>query len=753
MTYIYWLSQIQYGEQFLVGNKLFILSQLLQQEYPILPGFVLSNNLWREFSSNIEQELFGRQVPELSRDYQILKSMARNSRLLINQTTFARSWQSEIFQAAQQLNSANLMLRPFILSSSGQCWRMNSLWRSHTCNNNPQAIGTAIKLVWSELFTATSLLYWEKLGLASNQVDLSILVQPLKSSSASGLVEINQDLIQIKATWGLEHSLLQGDVEPDLYDIDRETGYILSQCLGHKNYGYRPQKTNLEIPETDCIESYITEESLASTFVLNRDAIAQLGLLTQDILEQQPQIKSLNWSAFASKSSSTLHFYFTWFEDYFPSTISTTESTIPQASRLSSIPPLLSGTAASSGNVQAKVVVVEDFATYLEPIPAGAILVTKIINPQHLSLIKQTGGIITEIGGKTSHGAIIARELNIPAIVNAVDATKILNHGEQVLLNGDDGHIYPASKHHALSFDNSRKRTLSPDYPIATNLMVNLSQPESIALTSNLPIDGVGLLRSELMLADFLASQNLAQWQDSFRDQFVSRLTSSLRQFTTAFFPRPIFYRSLDQYAQDSINPVLGSRGAYDYLTDSTLFDLQLKALNIIAAEGNTNLNLILPFIRSVEEFEFCYRRIENSGLTMQSSFQVWIMAEVPSVIMLLPEYIRAGVQGIAIGTNDLTQLLLGVNREQTQFSDRGLNASHPAMQKAISSLIETAHKHNVKCCICGQAPVDYPDLIDKLIQWGIDTISVEPEAVNRTYKAIARAERRLLLDEVRSKE
>ncbi len=753
MTYIYWLSQIQYAEQFLVGNKFFILSQLLQQECPILPGFVLGNNLWREFSSNIAEELFSKQVPQLSSDYQLLQSIARDSRLLINQTTFPESWQSEIFQAAQQLNSANLMLQPLITSPSRQCCRINSLWRSHTCNNNPQALATAIKLVWSELFTATSLSYWKKLGLTSNQVDLSILVQPLKSSSASGLVEINQDLIQIKATWGLEHSLLQGDMEPDLYDIDRETGFILSQSLGHKNYGYRPKKTNTAIPETDCIETYITEESLASTSVLNQEAIAHLRLLTQNILDQQPQIKSLTWTAFASKSSSTLHFYFTWFEDYFPSTVSITGKTIPQASSLSSIPPLLSGVAASSGNVQAQVVIVEDFATHLEPIPAGAILVTKIINPQHLSLIKQIGGIITEIGGKTSHGAIIARELNIPAIVNAVDATKILNHGEQVLLNGDDGHIYPAAKHHALSFDNSRKRILSPGYPIATKLMVNLSQPESIAWSSNLPVDGVGLLRSELMLADFLASQNLAQWQDSFRDQFVSRLTSSLRQFTAGFSPRPVFYRSLDQYAQDSINPVLGSRGAYNYLTDSTLFDLQLKALKIVAAEGNANLNLILPFIRSVEEFEFCYRRIENSGLTMQSSFQVWIMAEVPSVIMLLPEYIRAGVQGIAIGTNDLTQLLLGVNREQTQFSDRGLNASHPAMQKAIASLIKTAHEYNIHCCICGQAPVDYPDLIDQLIKWGIDTISVEPEAVNRTYEAIARAERRMLLDEVRSKE
>ena len=249
------------------------------------------------------------------------------------------------------------------------------------------------------------------------------------------------------------------------------------------------------------------------------------------------------------------------------------------------------------------------------------------------------------------------------------------------------------------------------------------------------------------MLAEFLADRTFAQWQESFQRQFVTTLTSYLRQFTAAFAPRPVFYRSLDRYAKDPSNPTSSSRGILSYISDPTLFDLELEALKIITTEGFTNLNLILPFVRSVDEFEFCYRRIENIGLTTQSSFQVWIMAEVPSVMFLLPEYIRAGVRGIAIGTNDLTQLLLGVDRDRYTKSD--LNANHPAMQKAIAKLIKIAQENNIECCICGQA-LDHPDLIDKLIQWGVDTISVEPEAVNRTYQAIARAEKRILLQEVR---
>ena len=754
MSYIYWLSQIQYAEQCLVGDKLFILSQLLQRESPILPGFILSNSLWQDFTQEMDQEILSQKIPQFTNDYQILKSIASSIRLAIEQTPFPKSWSTEIFQVAQQLNSANLMLQPFVTAPYGQCCPINSLWRSHTCNSHPEAISRAIKLVWSELFTASSLLYLQKLGKNSNQVDLSILVRPLKAVYASGVVEVNPEMLQIKASWGLEHSLFQGDVEPDLYQIDRETGYILAQHLGHKNYGYRPKNVGTEIPTTDCIEAYIPEANLTATYVLNESEIAQLQSLAQNILKQQPQISSLAWTAFKSDDTKSIpQFYFTWFNDDFPNALSTTEKIIPDQSLLVSTPPLLSGVAASPGNVQAQVVVVEDFDIYSEAIPAGSILVTKVIAPQHVSLIKQTGGIITEIGGITSHGAIIARELNIPAIVNVVDATKILNHGEKILLNGDDGHIYPATKHQQLKTHSALKRILAPNYPIATKLMVNLSQPESIATASNLPIDGIGLLRSELLLAELLASQTVAQWQDTFRQEFVSTLTKSLRQFVTAFAPRPVFYRSLDRYAKDSINPVLGSRGTYDYVIDPTLFDLELSALKIIRAEGYDNLNLILPFVRSVDEFKFCDRRLENIGLTAQSSFQVWIMAEVPSVLMLLPEYIRAGVQGIGIGTNDLTQLLLGVNREQTQFSDRGLNPNHPAMHQAIAKLIQTAHEYNIECCICGQAPVEHPDLIDKLVQWGVDTISVEPEAVNRTYKAIARAEKKMLLNEVRNKD
>ena len=194
---------------------------------------------------------------------------------------------------------------------------------------------------------------------------------------------------------------------------------------------------------------------------------------------------------------------------------------------------------------------------------------------------------------------------------------------------------------------------------------------------------------------------------------------------------------------------MLGQRGTFSYLRNPALFDLELRALAAVQQSGYTNLHLILPFVRTVEEFSFCRRRVEQAGLTQVASFQLWIMAEVPSVIFLLPQYVKAGVQGFSIGTNDLTQLLLGVDRNQGQMA-AAFDERHPVVMQAIAQIIQLASQANIPCSICGQAPALYPELIDSLVQLGITSISVELDAVERTYTAIKRAEQRLLVEAAR---
>ena len=745
MKDIYWLSQIQSDEKSLVGERLFFLSQLLQRECPILPGFILSDRLHRQLLLPIAQEL-------LIKDYaddDSRQAFARHSRSLIEQLEIPPLGHANILQIAQRLNSPCLRLQPFLSDSTGKQIDLVDLWRSPCCSCNDEAIITAIKSIWSELFSASSIFYLQKLGLTAESLNLSILVRPLKNAEAAGSIIFDPDYVEIRATWGLEDSIVQGDVEADAYYLERDFGQLIDRRLGHKNYGYRC-RSNQQETLSDCLEAYLPPAKLATSYVLDAEAIANLYKLAQNILEQQPRTKYLVWSAFRSPSVDRLQFYWTQISDR-----RTVDPAIAEKINLNlskSGKPLLSGLPLSPGKVSSEVAVIANLDNQDRNIAAGKILVTKAIDPQHIAAIAQVKGIITEVGGKNSHAGIVARELNIPAIANARGATDILQTGDRIVLDGDRGHVYRATAKQQLALplaSHIAKNILSPTYPIATKLMVNLSQPESIAAVDKLPIDGVGLLRSELMLAKLLATQTLAQWQESFQRQFVATLSDYLRQFGTAFAPRPVFYRSLDLYAQNSQNEALGDRGTYSYLNDPTLFDLELEALQTVIEAGYHNIKLLLPFVRSLEEFQFCYHRLQQRGLTSQDSFEVWIMAEVPSTVILLPEYIRAGVKGIAIGTNDLTQLILGVDREQTKLSDRGLNANHPAMQRTIAKLIKTAHQHDIECCICGQAPVEYPELIDRLVKWGIDTISVEPNAVAQAYKAIARAEKRLFLKSI----
>ena len=762
MNYLYWLSHLKSSEKSLVGEKAFNLSHLLRYGYPVLPGYVIGTPVLKEFLQTLDdsQSLIG----NLSNsslyidvdNYQVLQSFAQKSRQIIIETKFPLEWQEAIFNSAQKLNSPTLILRPSLVLPYSLRQRHMGLWNSQVCLCQPEAISLGIKQVWAELFSAKSIFYWQKSGVSLVKLNLAILIQPFKEAIASGIVEIESESIRIQATWGLGHSWLRGEVQPDNYEIDRKTATIESQQLGNKVIAYHLLANSEDTsPNQNLLQTEMVSEQKQEQYALEDVAVQKLVRLVEEIVAKDKQTKYLEWILPSDNYHSLAEpqFFLTQsnsYSAYVTSSIATLSSLEENLTK-----PYLRGLGVAPGKVTAPVFVLANYNQELPEIPLGSILVTKKIMPTHISLLNRVGGIITQEGGMASHGAIVARELNIPAIVGVKEAIHLLQSGEQILLDGNSGKIYRVSAANMNDEDLIQQKTLVtnlpesfPDYSIATQLMVNLSQPSSIALAADLPIDGVGIIRSELMLADLLFSQPPETWLDNTeKSKLQEILTNLLRQVARAFFPRPIFYRSLDWQSADSL---LGIRGTYRHWQDSTLFTLELAALARVMEEGYDSFKLILPFVRSVREFRFCRRLVENAGLTEYPYFQLWIMAEVPSVIFLLSEYVRAGVQGIAIGTNDLAQLLLGVDREQDHFEGKGLNANHPAMLKAIEQLISYAKTEGIPCSICGQAPVQYPTLIDKLIQWGITNISVEPQAVTQTYRAIARAEHRLLLSRAR---
>jgi pyruvate,water dikinase len=391
------------------------------------------------------------------------------------------------------------------------------------------------------------------------------------------------------------------------------------------------------------------------------------------------------------------------------------------------------------------------------------------LQPDRFLQLEAAAGIVTEQGGATCHAAILARERGIPAVVGAPQATQLLDPNLMLWMDGDRGLVYGVEADGPLPETpnpdplSAFRRETEPIDPMAwpfpaehkralkTKLMVNLSQSSRVRGLPLDLIDGVGLLRSEWLMLEVLDHRHPWHWVDQGQGaELQARLTQALGPILQALGNKPVRYRSLDLRSHEwqslegspppDTNPMLGLRGTLSYGLDPRLFEVELGALATLQQAGHHNVQLILPFVRSVEEVMICRQYIDYAGLSQDEGFALWIMAEVPSVLFLLPAYARAGVQGIAIGSNDLTQLLLAVDRDQRTIAS-AYDERHPVVRMALAHLIQEARRCGMTCSICGQAPVRYPELIPDLVAWGVHSISVETAALPFTLEAVWQAE------------
>ncbi|MFB2898782.1 putative PEP-binding protein [Aerosakkonemataceae cyanobacterium BLCC-F50] len=818
-----WLDQIHFDDRLAVGEKAFYLSHLIHRGYPVIPGFVVKAPVLRQFLASIEWlDPFFADLANSALHLDVdnprqLQLVAQHIRREIVATALPEEWLDKLVAICSNLPGNALIFRPSLALPSQvndfSSASFSGLWESHVCGLSPEAIAKAVKQTWAELFRARSLLYWQRVGIQLQKIHLAILVQPLQNCLASGWLQCGNlisppaassqpSTYEIQATWGLEMALVKGEVLPDFYEVPPGNHGILNQKLGVKTLAYRlleGSRSSVEegwnqVAVNPPLQVYLPSEEAQKQYVLSASHLQDLVQLGHQLTGELGVAFSMAWILMLNESEvAEPKFYITQIQscEQRHETIIKQESSfpVPQESQLeeekTKIPLLVTniqpksqvfkGLGAAGGKAIAKAQVVIDFPTQdWDTFPAGEILILKHLHPDWLPLLRKAAGVVAEQGGMTCHAAIIARELGIPAVVGVSGATKLIQTGTFLLVDGDRGEIHLDSEEglHLKKQQNrsrasivdlgDRERFQMMNLPslMATQLMVNLSQPSTIERAASLPVDGVGLLRSELMLLDILEGQHPNRWLNSgHKEELLERLTQTVCQFASAFTPRPVFYRSLDWRSHEfqnvfpqstkEVNPMLGIRGTFAYQQDPTFFDLELEVLQRVLHSGYKNVNLILPFVRTVEEFAFCRRRIAEFGLFSSANFQLWIMAEVPSVIFLLPDYVKAGCMGISIGTNDLTQLLLGVDRDKAEMST-AFDERHPAVMQAIRQLIYQAKKAGIPCSICGQAPAQYPELIERLVQWGITSISVSLDAVEFTHNAIVRAEQRLILEAAR---
>jgi pyruvate,water dikinase len=328
-----------------------------------------------------------------------------------------------------------------------------------------------------------------------------------------------------------------------------------------------------------------------------------------------------------------------------------------------------------------------------------------------------------------------------------------------ITVNGAKGEIYKGG----LS-DKEKASLISSTAPkttvlrkTATKVYVNLATPGRISEVAKMNVDGIGLLRAEFMIAD-IGTHPKKLIKEHKEKIFINKLTEDLMKFCKEFNPRPVVYRATDfktneyrnliggkDYEPEEANPMLGYRGAYRYIADPAVFNLELEAIKIVRNKfGLKNLWLMLPFVRTVKDLIEVKKVIAVSGLSRSPSFKLWMMVEIPSNVILLEKFCEVGIDGVSIGSNDLTMLILGVDRDNTEVAPE-FDEMNEATMWAFEKVVKVCKKYRVTASMCGQAPSDYPLLVEKLVEWGITSMSVNADAVDHVRETIFHAESRLI--------
>lgn len=732
----------------LVGGKGANLGEMFTADIPVPDGFVVTSKAYYDFlkktslKKKILTELSGLDVNK-SKD---LMAASEKIKTAILSAEMPKDLAAEIKKAYHTLCGENDRFVAVRSSATAEDLPDASFAGQQETYLNVKGFEDVVKHVqmcWASLFESRAIFYRTDKGFNHMKVGIAVPVQLMIQSEVSGIMFTVNPLtndrseISIEAAYGLGQPVVSGELTPDQYIVKKSNWDISYKFIAKQTWqftlgGNTPvSNAYQEVQKMDdkkVVELAKIGERVEKHYGMPMDIEWGMENKKLYIVQARP----VTTLAFQDNSDDLM----------------IDETKHPKL--------LLEGLGASPGVASGAVVIVKE-PSEIDKVKQGDILVAEMTNPDYVPAMRRAAAILTDKGGRTSHAAIVSRELGIPAVVGSLHATTMLSVGEVITVDGFDGKVYEGD---VTTVNDKKEKIISlADLEIktATKIYMNLAEPELADEMAMRRVDGVGLLRAEFMIAN-IGTHPRKFIEDGQSVEFTQKLAEGMEKFAKAFNPRPVVYRATDfrtneyknlkggaKYEQDEFNPMIGFRGVSRYLADDEVFKLEIDAmLHVRNKLGYKNLYLMLPFVRTVEQLRECKKLLSSYGLRRSGNFKLWMMAEIPSNVILLDEFIDEGIDGVSIGSNDLTMLTLGLDRDNEKVANT-YSEMDPAVLKSLEKIITTCKKRGITCSICGQAPSVYPELVEMLVDWGVTSVSISPDVLEKTRRLVYDVEQKKL--------
>ncbi|MBP1912050.1 phosphoenolpyruvate synthase [Thermococcus stetteri] len=777
--FIKWFEELGKEDVPLVGGKGANLGEMTNAGIPVPPGFCVTAEAYKYFVENVKLE-----------DGKTLQEWIME---IISQTNVDDSKQLQENTAKIRQKIIELPMLPEIAEEIERAYKELSarfgkdavyvaVRSSATAEDLPEAsfagqqetyldvygvddvIGK-VKKCWASLWTARATFYRAKQGFDHSKVYLSAVVQKMVNSEKSGVmftanpVTNNRNEIMINASWGLGEAVVSGSVTPDEYIVEKGTWKIKEKFIAKK------EVMVVRNPETGKgtvyvkVADYLGPEWVEKQ-VLTDEQIIEVAKMGAKIEEHYGWPQDIEWAY--DKDDGKLYIV-----QSRPITTLKEETKAEEVEGTEEAEVILKGLGASPGIGAGRVVVIFD-ASEIDKVKEGDVLVTTMTDPDMVPAMKRASAIVTDEGGRTSHAAIVSRELGIPAVVGTKEATKKLKTGDYVTVDGTRGVVYKGivkslveKKEEKAAGGAGQVVVAGAPLITATKVKVNVSMPEVAERAAATGADGVGLLRAEHMILS-IGQHPIKFIKDGKFDELVEKLADGIRTVAAAFYPRPVWYRTLDaptnefkempggEDEPDERNPMLGWRGIRRGLDQPELLKAEFTAIKKVVEEGYNNIGVMLPLVGHPEQIRKAKEIARSVGLEPHKDVEWGIMIEVPAAALIIEDLIKEGIDFVSFGTNDLTQYTLAIDRDNDRIAYL-YDETHPAVLNLIKHVIKVAKKYGVETSICGQAGSD-PKMAKILVRLGIDSISANPDAVELIRKTVAQEEQKILLEAARKK-